>query len=90
MLGQGKSISTILVAHVTPNLSCRRLPESIDSGSLKNHLIYPTFLNTVQSFNLAQLNDKKAREGRERHGELLERYTPKQVADLMAYVGTLK
>lgn len=61
-----------------------------DPASLKTHLLRPEFLNKPQSWKLEQLHDVKTAAARQRHLSLLENYSEQQVANLLAYLETLK
>jgi mono/diheme cytochrome c family protein len=57
---------------------------------LRKRLLKPDSLNGVQSFKLADLHNERQQTGRQRHGNLLENYTPKDIADLTAWLRTLR
>jgi len=66
------------------------LVKKYDAASLKTHVLRPELLTSTASFKVASLDDKAMADARLKHGSLLENYTPGQVADLMAYLQTLK
>jgi mono/diheme cytochrome c family protein len=66
------------------------LVKKYDAATLKAYVLRPAFLQTTPSFKVDNLNDTAMANARLRHGSLLENYTPAQVADLMAYLQTLK
>jgi mono/diheme cytochrome c family protein len=57
---------------------------------MRKSLLKPASLNGVQSFKLADLHDEKKNAARLKHGQLLENYSPKDIADLTAYLQTLR
>lgn len=66
------------------------LAKKYDAATLKAHVLMPALLQTTGSFKVDKLNDTAVANARQKHASLLENYTPAQVADLMAYLQTLK
>ena len=63
---------------------------SNDTLTLKSQLLNPAILKAAQSFKVDQLHDTKMATGRQRHGKLLENYSAKDVANLIAYLQSMK
>jgi mono/diheme cytochrome c family protein len=59
-------------------------------ADLKTHLLNPAVLSAPQSFKVSQVEDARSASGRQRHGALLENYSSADVANLMAYLKTIK
>jgi mono/diheme cytochrome c family protein len=74
----------------SPQGDFAKIGDKYDSAGLKTHLLRPEFLNQPQSWKLDQLHDVKAAAARQRHFSLLENYSQQQVANLLAYLQTLK
>lgn len=67
-----------------------KIGDKYDSVVLKTRLLRPEFLNQPQSWKVEQLQDVKTAAARQRHFSLLENYSQQQVANLLAYLQTLK
>jgi mono/diheme cytochrome c family protein len=61
-----------------------------DNNKLQDRILRPAILDTTPSFKVEQLQDTKAATARQRHGSLLENYSVKDVADLTAYLRSLR
>src|SRR5580704_13346532 len=60
-----------------------------DPATLKTHILRPAFVDAPKSWKVGQLHDAKDA-ARQKHLALLENYTPADVANLVAYLQTLK
>ena len=61
-----------------------------DAAALRVRILEPRSLATVPSYQLDHLRDTRATTGRERHQHLLENYTDVDVANLVAYLQTVR
>jgi len=61
-----------------------------DTAALKAQILKPQALDSVSSWKLDRLNDTKTAAARERHGALLENYSAGDVANLVAYLQSMK
>jgi len=61
-----------------------------DTKTLKSQIVHPTALDAAPSWEVARLNDTKTAAVRQRHLSLQENYTAQEVANLMAYLQSLK
>ena len=73
--------------HARPMLAA--MAKGMADAELRRRVLKPIPLSGVQSFKLADLHDTKALAARQRHGQLLENYRPKDFADLIAWLQTL-
>jgi mono/diheme cytochrome c family protein len=61
-----------------------------DDSNLQARVLRPAILDASPSFKVEQLRDTKTAAARQRHGSLLENYSAKDVADLMAYLRSIR
>lgn len=61
----------------------------VKDADLKAFIIRPAFLQSTPSFDVSRRTEK-AVTGRAKHGTLLENYTSAEVADLLAFIKTIK
>jgi mono/diheme cytochrome c family protein len=61
-----------------------------DSNALRAQILRPKFLDVAQSWKLDRLHDTKTASARERHFALLENYSAENIANLVAYVQSVK
>jgi mono/diheme cytochrome c family protein len=61
-----------------------------DASGLRAGILEPTAFRGPQSFNVDRLRDATATSGRRAHQALLENYTAPDVANLVAYLQTMK
>ena len=66
------------------------LPKKYDAAALKAQILKPQALEASPSWTLDRLNDAKTAAARQRHGALLENYSPADVANLVAYLQGVK
>lgn len=66
------------------------IAKKYDGAALKAEILKPHALEAAPSWKLDRLNDTKTAAARQRHGALLENYTAGDVANLMAYLQTVK
>jgi len=72
-------------------VSCHAtLPNNNDAAALKAQILKPQALEAAPSWTLDRLNDAKTAAARQRHGALLENYTAGDVANLVAYLQSVK
>jgi mono/diheme cytochrome c family protein len=64
--------------------------KNYDAAGMKAHVIRPALLDAAQSWNDSQQRDAKTAAGRARHQALLENYTAPDVANLLAYLQSVK
>jgi mono/diheme cytochrome c family protein len=61
-----------------------------DRAALRAEILSPKVLDGEPSFAVGQLHDARKAAGRQRHHTLLENYTAENVADLVAYLQSVK
>jgi mono/diheme cytochrome c family protein len=61
-----------------------------DSSALRAQILRPKFLDAAQSWKLDRLHDTKTAVARERHFALLETYSAEDVANVVAYLQSVK
>ena len=61
-----------------------------DAAALRAAILNPKSLDTVDSFKVSDLNNVKLNAGREKHHAFVETVTQEQVANLAAYLQTMK
>lgn len=61
-----------------------------NSTELRAQILDPTRFRSPKSFKLDNLNDSALKSGQAKHQTLLENYTKEEVANLVAYLQTLK
>jgi mono/diheme cytochrome c family protein len=66
------------------------LPKKYDTAALKAQILKPQALEAAPSWKVERLNDTKTAAARQRHGALLENYTAGDVANLVAYLQSVK
>ena len=66
------------------------MAKKYDAATLRTHALKPALLESTESFKVADLTNVKWADAKVKHGRLLENYTPAQVANLSAYLTTLK
>jgi mono/diheme cytochrome c family protein len=66
------------------------LPKKYDAAALKAQILKPQALEAAPSWTLDRLNDAKTAAALQRHGALLENYSPGDVANLVAYLKSAK
>ncbi len=66
------------------------LPKKYDAAALKAQILKPQALEAAPSWKVDRLNDAKTAAARQRHGALLENYTAGDVANLVAYLQSVK
>jgi len=66
------------------------LPKKYDAASLKAQILKPQALEAAPSWKVDRLNDAKTGAARQRHGALLENYTVGDLANLVAYLQSVK
>lgn len=66
------------------------MAKKYDAATLRTHALKPALLESTESFKVADLTNVKWADAKVKHGRLLENYTPAQVANLSAYLATLK
>ena len=64
--------------------------ENHDPAALKAQILLPKFVSAPASFKVDQLQDTKTAAARQRHLRLLENYSTEDVANLMAYLQSVK
>lgn len=79
-----KSCST---CHASSEMA--KMVKSVKESDLKAFVIRPAFLESVPSFDVSKRSDKEVA-GRTRHSRLLENYTGTDVANLLAFLKTMK
>lgn len=71
--------------------SCHaRLPQKYDAAALKVQILKPQALEAAPSWKVDRLNDTKTATARQQHGALLENYSAGDVANLLAYLQSMK
>ena len=85
----GKSYFGTTCASCHSQSDIAQIAKKYDAPALKAQVLHPAFLDKTPSLNVAQ-RDAKLEAARQRHGKLLENYSPEEVANLLAYVQTLK
>ena len=73
--------------------SCHRsdldgIGRKYDAAALREQLLRPKSLSGAQAFTVSALGDGRMATARQRHNQLLENFTPAQVANLVAYLQT--
>ena len=72
-------------------VSCHAtLPKKYDAASLKAQIMKPQALEAPPSWTLDRLNDANTAAARQRHGALLENYSAGDIANLVAYLQSMK
>ena len=66
------------------------LAQKHDAGAWKAKILKPQALEAAPSWTLDRLNDAKTAAARQRHGALLENYSAGDVANLVAYLQSMK
>ena len=66
------------------------LPKKYDAAALKAQILKPHALEAAPSWKVDRLNDAKTAAARQRHGALLENYAAGDVANLVAYLQSVK
>jgi len=66
------------------------LPKKYDAAALKAEILKPHALEAAPSWKVDRLNDAKTAAARQRHGALLENYAAGDVANLVAYLQSVK
>jgi mono/diheme cytochrome c family protein len=66
------------------------LPKQNDAAALKAEILKPQALEAAPSWTLDRLNDAKTAAARQRHGALLGNYSAGDVANLIAYLQSVK
>ena len=66
------------------------LPKKYDAAALKAQILKPHALEAAPSWKVDRLNDAKTAAARQRHGALLENYVAGDVANLVAYLQSVK
>jgi mono/diheme cytochrome c family protein len=66
------------------------LGKKYDPAMLRAQILEPAALASEASFKVERLRDNRISDARQRHRTLLENYSAAQVADLLAYVQSLK
>jgi len=61
-----------------------------DSGGLRGAILEPKTLAMLPPYARAETRDTRLSEARQKHNSLLENYSAAQLANLMAYLSTLK
>ena len=61
-----------------------------DSTALRAQILRPQFVDAPQSYKVDQLNDVKTSAARQRHLSLLENYSAEDVANLTAFLRSMK
>jgi len=74
--------------HATAGLSS--IAKKYDAAALKAQILKPQALEAAPSWKVERLHDTKTTAARQRHGALLENYSAGDVANLMAYLESLK
>jgi mono/diheme cytochrome c family protein len=74
--------------HATAGLSS--IAKKYDAAALKAQILKPQSLEAAPSWKVERLHDTKTAAARQRHGALLENYSAGDVANLMAYLESLK
>jgi cytochrome c553 len=67
-----------------------RVGAKYDTAGLRAAILEPKTLAALPSYARPQAGDVRLSEGRQKHNALLENYSAPQVANLMAYLSTLK
>jgi len=74
--------------HATAGLAS--VVKKYDAAALKAQILKPQGLEAAPSWTLERLNDTKTAAARERHGALLENYSAGDVANLVAFLQSMK
>ena len=61
-----------------------------DAATLKRAVLHPAFLDAAQSFKVEARHETAMATARQKHGSLLENYSNGDVANLLAYLQSLK
>jgi mono/diheme cytochrome c family protein len=61
-----------------------------DSAGLQAHILRPAFVDAPQSWKLSDMPDPKTAAARQQHLSLLENYSAADVANLVAYLQSMK
>lgn len=64
--------------------------KKFDAAGLRAEVLKPQILDGTPSWKVERLNDTKMATARQKHGALLENYSAGDVANLTAYLQSLK
>jgi mono/diheme cytochrome c family protein len=74
--------------HATAGMAS--IAKKYDAAALKAQILKPQALEAAPSWTLERLNDAKTAAARQRHGALLENYSAGDMANLTAYLQSMK
>jgi mono/diheme cytochrome c family protein len=89
-VASGKSYFEKTCASCHTQSEAAAISRKYDDSKLQDRVLRPAILDTTPSFKVEQLQDTKATTARERHGSLLENYSAKDVADIVAYLRRIR